>query len=48
MRQVFVDFGMAFRDILPTSHRMFNAELAGGAQLDLGPYTILWVSSLGL
>lgn len=44
VRQVFADFGMAFYGTLPESHRVFNAELAGGAQLDLGPYTMLWVS----
>lgn len=44
IRQVFADFGMAFYGALPDSHRVFNAELAGGAQLDLGPYTMLWVS----
>ncbi|ORY90759.1 NAD-binding protein [Leucosporidium creatinivorum] len=42
VRQVFADFGMAFYGMLPESHRVFNAELAGGAQLDLGPYTMLW------
>lgn len=43
VRQVFADFGMAFYGTLPETHRVFNAELAGGAQLDLGPYTMLWV-----
>lgn len=33
---------MGFYGLLPDSHRVFNADLAGGAQLDLGPYTILW------
>ncbi|GAA5911311.1 hypothetical protein JCM6882_002345 [Rhodosporidiobolus microsporus] len=43
VRQVFVDFGMDFYSILDDSHRVFNPKLAGGAQLDLGPYTIVWM-----
>ncbi|GAA6039636.1 hypothetical protein JCM8097_002229 [Rhodosporidiobolus ruineniae] len=42
IRQIYADFGMNFYDSLPDSHRLFNPELAGGVQLDLGPYTILW------
>ncbi|GAA5863925.1 hypothetical protein JCM8547_005282 [Rhodosporidiobolus lusitaniae] len=41
VRQVFCDFGMDFTS-LDDSHRVFNPQLAGGAQLDLGPYTLLW------
>ncbi|GAA6020123.1 hypothetical protein JCM10207_006263 [Rhodosporidiobolus poonsookiae] len=42
VRQLHADFGMDFYSILPDEHRVFNASLAGGATLDLGPYTILW------
>lgn len=41
-----VDFGMGAFYTADESHRLFNPELAGGAQLDVGPYTILWVSSV--
>jgi predicted dehydrogenase len=44
IHHVFVDFGLAFYHLLPPQARHFNAQLAGGAQLDVGPYAILWVS----
>ncbi|GJN88062.1 hypothetical protein Rhopal_001018-T1 [Rhodotorula paludigena] len=42
IRNMSADFGLGFYDQLPDTHRVFNPDLAGGCQLDLGPYTILW------
>ncbi|KAK9896856.1 NAD-binding protein [Cystobasidium minutum MCA 4210] len=42
IHNVLVDFGMGVFYTADESHRLFNPELAGGAQLDIGPYTILW------
>ncbi|BGP37408.1 hypothetical protein JCM10450v2_001318 [Rhodotorula kratochvilovae] len=42
VRNVYADFGMDFFSYLPDEHRVFNPALAGGAQLDLGPYTLTW------
>lgn len=44
VHHVYADFGLAFYHLLPVQARHFNPSLAGGAQLDVGPYTILWVS----
>lgn len=43
IHNVLVDFGMGAFYTADESHRLFNPELAGGAQLDIGPYTLLWV-----
>ena len=43
IHNVLVDFGMGVFYTADESHRLFNPDLAGGAQLDIGPYTILWV-----
>jgi len=45
VHHVLVDFGMAAYHAYPESHRLFSPELAGGAQLDIGPYTMLYVRS---
>jgi dihydrodiol dehydrogenase / D-xylose 1-dehydrogenase (NADP) len=43
VHNVLVDFGMGAFYTADESHRLFDPKLAGGAQLDIGPYTILWV-----
>lgn len=37
---------LAFAAEQPPGHRLWNRELAGGALLDLGPYTTLWPLSI--
>ena len=43
IHHVVTDFGMGFFHTVPESHRVFNPDLGGSAQLDIGPYSILWV-----
>lgn len=42
IHHVVTDFGMGFFHTVPESHRVFNPDLGGSAQLDIGPYSILW------
>lgn len=44
IHHVQADFGLCGFNTLPVTHRIFNADLAGGCQLDLGPYPLVWVS----
>ena len=37
-------FGMGFFHTVPETHRVFDPKLGGSAQLDIGPYSLLWVS----
>lgn len=37
-------FGMDFFHTSPVTHRVFDPKLGGSAQLDIGPYSLLWVS----
>ena len=46
IHHVFVDFGMGFFHTVPETHRVFDPNLGGSAQLDIGPYTLLWVGLL--
>lgn len=39
---LFADLALPVFGNLPDTHRMFAPELAGGAQLDLGPYPLVW------
>jgi predicted dehydrogenase len=36
------EFGIGFFHTEDKSHRVFNPELGGSAQLDIGPYSVLW------
>ncbi|KAL7008476.1 hypothetical protein EMMF5_001737 [Cystobasidiomycetes sp. EMM_F5] len=42
IHHVLVDFGMNFYSTKGVDNRVFAPELAGGAQLDIGPYSVLW------
>jgi len=35
-------FGMGFFHTVPENHRVFDPKLGGSAQLDIGPYSLLW------
>ena len=43
IHHVLANFGLNFFDIMPPQARFFDPKLAGGAQLDVGPYSLLWV-----
>lgn len=46
VRCVYSDLSIDAFGKRPDSHRVLSAELAGGALLDLGPYPMVWVSTI--
>lgn len=45
IKQINADFGQTFYG-LSADHRIFNRNLAGGSQMDLMPYPLIWVLSI--
>lgn len=45
IHNVKADFSMGMFNRLPDTHRVYSPALAGGAMLDIGVYSVLWVSA---